>query len=122
MAVARAAVQETGLDNAIVTKALALLASGRHRDKAIREALKHIVSELDNQYFAEKERYEAGEGSKDAFLDLFEKARAANAVFFAFEDDAFRAAAEATYEAGEPGFEVARTMLHHDAAIQNRHE
>jgi hypothetical protein len=100
LAACKVAVQRTGASEQLVEAALRSLEKGRYEDASVTAGLKQLVDDLDAKYFEAQELYEAGKGTKEAYLALFRKARAANAVLFAFNNDPFMAACESFYEAG----------------------
>ena len=98
-AVATLAVRTTKLNDTAVDAGLRALESGRYGPGPVTVGLERVAEDLDNQYFKAYQQFEAGKCDKAAYQELFAKARAVSAVFFALEKDPFHAAAEATYEA-----------------------
>lgn len=99
LAACRTAVDRTGLNVSLIESALHHLEKGLHKDQKLVAALERLVEDLDDKYFDAQKRYEAGDGQEKAYRTLFAKARAANAVLFAFSDDPFVAATHSIYEA-----------------------
>lgn len=98
IAVSELAVDQAGVDAPLVAAALQSLQQGIYKDERMTASLRQLVEQLDDAYFAAKRRFEQGAGKKEAYQRLFYKARAANAVLFAFNDDPFVASTHATYE------------------------
>jgi len=84
LAACKLAVERTGVSGQLVEVALRSLETGRNNDASVIAELKRLVDDLDAKYFDAEQLYEAGKGTKEAYLALFQKARAANAVLFAF--------------------------------------
>jgi len=97
--VAALAVRRCGLSDPSVETGLLSLKSGSFGPGPVPSAIAQVVEALDNRYFQAQELFEAGQGEKATYQDLFAKARAASAVLFALGPDAFQAAAESVYEA-----------------------
>ena len=100
LAACKIAVRRTGTSEQLVEAALRSLEKGHYEDASVTAGLKRLVDDFDAKYFDAQELYEAGKGTKEAYLAIFQKARAVNAVLFAFNDDPFMAACESLYEAG----------------------
>jgi hypothetical protein len=100
LAACKLAVQRTGASEQLVEAALRSLEQGRYENGSVTAGLKRLVDDLDARYFDAQELYRAGKGTKEAYLALFQKARAVNAVLFAFNKDPLIAACESLYEAG----------------------
>lgn len=93
------AVKHANLAHPLTEAGLRLLENRIYRDDRLTKALDELVEELDHQYFAAWNRLEAGQGDEETVMRLFDKARAASAVRFAFEDDPRVAVGGALYEA-----------------------
>lgn len=85
-------------DDVIVRRALGALEEGRYGDSQVMTGLHEHVVDLDKAYFAAQEECWSKHTSAAIYLDLFAKARAANAVLFAFGADATDAVLGAVYE------------------------
>jgi len=91
--------ERAGLRDELVSEALSALEHGRYMDETLREKLARIVASLDDTQFALQDQVDEGRVDKVAQSAAFQKARAANAVYRAFDPNAFKAATEAIYEA-----------------------
>jgi len=112
LAVCKIAVSRSSLDAALVATALQLLQKGIYKDERITSALERLVEELDDSYFTAQSRFERGDGNETTYRELFSKARAANAVQFAFDADPLVAATHAIYEAcAAVGTDATRTVV-----------
>ena len=105
--ICKLAIERTDLNEPLISNAVNSLEKGALSDKALTAELQNLVDTLDLAYFAAQERYEEGKGDKEAFVALFRKARAAEAVLGAFKDDAFLAASSSIYEASSALDDVA---------------
>ncbi len=97
--VCKLAIKRTGVDHPLVDKALLLLEKGVVKDEQITTALEQLVGDLDDIYFAAEKRYISGQDKEQTYVALARRARAADAVLVAFNDDPFVAATWSTYEA-----------------------
>jgi hypothetical protein len=91
---AREAVTRSGLDEATVSTALDLIGPGEP-DTSARWAVEVIGTQLDERAWDIQEL----ENDSQQYLDAFQRARAAWAVFFALDPDRRVAAVESIYEA-----------------------
>ena len=82
-----------------IARGLRMLESGIYGEEGAISAIQRLVEEIDMQYFAAQERYDAGQGDEATFLKLFRAARAASAVAFALDNDPLTAAVWSIYEA-----------------------
>jgi len=100
VAVSRLAVNRTGLGGSpILEVVLGHIDAQEPVPAALKRELTKFAEDLDEQYLALLPEEESGGLESDAVLPLFEKARAAAAVVFACDSDAFKAATESSYEA-----------------------
>ena len=103
---AQLAISHTNLDDPTVFRAIHILKTTGFTDKSVTAALQKLVEEFELRYFDAEERYRAGKGDKSTYIALARKARAADAVLCAFDDDTFQAATCSLYEAYSAGAEV----------------
>lgn len=96
---ARLAVSATGLTDARVGALLTVLSSPERCDAACLEELGSLVNELDSAQWELADAVDDGDASQHEYLAAFGRARAANAVLCAANDDSKIAALEAAYEA-----------------------
>ena len=97
-AVARAAVERSGLSDPLIDEALHRISP----DPELQAQVQALAAQLDDDYFALKEPLEEREDAGKAEPQLalaFSRARAASAVAEALGDDAREAAVSAAYEA-----------------------
>lgn len=88
-----------GLSDPILDAALTALREGRVGDGPERDAVEELSYSFDEIGWQLRERAEAGEDLWDAYSDSFAKARGCSALSMAMSEDAFKAAADAIYEA-----------------------
>jgi hypothetical protein len=93
------AVQQTGVESPFVDDALRSLRSSKPLSLDYREALDALAGRLDDEYFGLQEAAEDGRATVDDYMRPFGQARAVTALSFATDQDAFKAANEAIYEA-----------------------
>lgn len=99
LAVCRLAVARLIPDDSLVESALRALEAGRYGDRQLAKQLEDHAYDLDDVYFAAQEEHWAGRADQEAYLKLHAKARAAEAVFCAFDSDPTAAMSNAVYEA-----------------------
>jgi len=92
-------VDVVGLVDARLDAALAAVRDLQVGASPERDALKLLVDELDERAWDIQEDFDAGRAPEEAYLDAFALARAASAVWFAFESDPLQSALESVYEA-----------------------
>jgi hypothetical protein len=93
------AVDRTRLVSDAALVALAALDECRFGQSEEREATLRLVDDLDEVAWDLQERSERGDASQAEYLAAFCRARAASAIAFALDADAFVAATEGIYEA-----------------------
>jgi len=101
-AIAHAAVERTGVSDAVITEALQHLNHSAQPRSALRARVQSLAEHLDGDYFHMKQRYEEREDTGKTAPEVvaaFARARAASAVAAALGSDARTAAAAAAYEA-----------------------
>lgn len=98
-AIARGAIERTGLNHPLVSEAMACLESSGAPTPHLQKRLSSLVEELDEEYFRLQELEEDGDEEDTRALVAFSKARAAAAVTAALAPDVRAAAAEAACEA-----------------------
>jgi hypothetical protein len=118
LAAATFALEQTGLDDPVLGQALAAVRQDRRDDPGLRGRVESLVDTLDERQFELQEAVDNGEGDKVAQSAAFARARAANAVFYALDPDAFTAATDVLYEAYAATGDLERVReLAHDPAI-----
>jgi hypothetical protein len=98
-AIARAAVQRSGLSHPVIAEALEHLSGEAHTRPELRSRVQSLTEQLDADYFRLQELRERRGASEAQVLAAFSKARAAAAVASALGEVARTAAAETAYEA-----------------------
>jgi hypothetical protein len=93
------AVERVRLADPQLEAALGALREGRFGNTNERTGVVRLAQELDEMAWAEQDKAEAGDGSRETYVIIFRKARAAAAVGFALETDALTGTLEAVYEA-----------------------
>ena len=93
------AIRRAEVQHPLVEQALVKIRAGSILTSKEKADLDSLVEQLDEEYFALQEAAAEGRASSDAYLRPFGQARAVSALSFAGEEDAFRAASEAIYEA-----------------------
>lgn len=93
------AVDRTELVDPRLAPALSALRDGAPVSSSERSAASQVTDELDERAWSIQEKVDAGELPKQAYLDAFQRARAAASVSFALDPDPVEAAREAVYEA-----------------------
>lgn len=99
LAVCRLAVTHLIPDDPLVESGLRALEAGRYGDRQLVKQLEEHAYDLDDVYFAAQEEHWAGRADQETYLKLQAKARAAEAVFCAFDSDSAAAMSNAIYEA-----------------------
>lgn len=98
-AVAFTAVEHVNLDDPRIVAAIDALRAGQVGDTQERTTLEALVEELDNSALDAHDRLDEGTGSEAEYDREFSRARAATALWSAFEEDATTAASDSIYEA-----------------------
>lgn len=96
LAVEHAFAGDTSNDKAVLRQALATPPPAPDAANTVEE----IVDRLDELGFDLNDKAEAGKVSQAEYIAMYNKARAANAVWYVLHADPFVAAAESAYEAG----------------------
>lgn len=96
---AQEAVKRTGLNELIVSGALAVNGSGEPGAPATRSAVEEAANRLDELPWDIQDLADDAQAYSTDYLAAFRRARAAWSVYFALEEDPALAALEATYEA-----------------------
>lgn len=87
------------LNHQLIGESLHALKVGNWGDQELLSRMEVLVADLDDEYFNLQEKSDEGIIDEHVYLDAFQKARAANAVFFALKRDSLEAARESIYEA-----------------------
>ncbi|MES2788383.1 MAG: hypothetical protein V4719_02095 [Planctomycetota bacterium] len=93
------AVATTGISSSAVVQALQLLRVSQPISAGLKHDLGTLMQRLDEEYFDLKEAAEERNASESEWKRVFSQARAASALAFASNENAFEAATEAIYEA-----------------------
>jgi hypothetical protein len=93
------ALAKARIEAPVVAAALAELRSGRVFPPSLKAQLDSFAEQLDEEYFDLKEAAEAGSADPKQWQDIFAKARAVTALFYAGDEDGYKAAGESIYEA-----------------------
>lgn len=99
LALCRLAVTRLIPDDPLVGSGLRALEAGRYDDHQLAKQLEEHAYDLDDVYFAAQEEHWAGRADQQTYQKLCAKARAAEAVFCAFDSDPTAAMSNAVYEA-----------------------
>lgn len=109
---AQEAVKRTGLNDLIVSGALALNGSGEPGAPVTRSAVGEVANRLDELAWDIQDLADDAHAYSADYLAAFRRARAAWSVYFALEEHSAVAALEATYEAQAAlSFDEVREML-----------
>lgn len=92
------AAERTGLDEAPVPEAIAVLRDNR-TDSGLHARLTELADRLDDEAFDKRDEVDQGTAEYVDYQRIFRRARAATALATAMEDDAKEAAIEGVYEA-----------------------
>ena len=95
----RLVVAKTQLDSPVVAAAVTAMLAGRFGPGPERAALAALVDRLDEEAYMLEEFVEDGTACEDAFLEVFQRARAASALLWALHADPSTAADNGLYEA-----------------------
>jgi len=99
LTVSRLAVDRARIADPRLGAAFKRLQGGRYGDSPERSAVQALTEELDRAAWDVQDLVEGGTADESEYFAAFVKARATNAVWYAFDLDPLAAAAEATYEA-----------------------
>ncbi len=97
--VCRFAIQHTGLEDPVLSEGCAALEAAQYNDEALRDRVEMLVAELDIFQWNMQESFDQGKTDKKTWMLAFQRARAANSLYFALDDNALIAARESIYEA-----------------------
>jgi hypothetical protein len=97
--IAKWAVKELNLTDPRIVRGITALETGRRGDSSDRESVKEIADELDVQAWGIQDLIESGETTEDDYVAVFDKSRAATALWSALGADALEAALDSVYEA-----------------------
>jgi hypothetical protein len=114
LAVERAFAGDSSNDKAVLRQALAT----KPPAPVVAGSVEKIVDQLDEVGFDLNEKAEAGKATLEEYQAAYNKARAANAVWYVLQEDSLLAASESAYEAGVAVGEdaIARLAKEHPAA------
>lgn len=93
------AIQSTQLWVPVISKAVEILERDEAIDSMLHNELESFVNELDEKQWDLQDALEEGKVDEATYITAFKEARAANAVYVAFNSDPFWAAADSVYEA-----------------------
>jgi hypothetical protein len=96
LAVERAFAGDASNDKAVLRQALAT----KPPAPDVADAVEKLVDKLDGLGFDLNDKAEAGKATIEEYQAAYDKARAANAVWYVLSEDSLIAATEAAYEAG----------------------
>ena len=99
LTVCRLAVARLIPDDSLVESGMRALQAGQYGDRQLAKQLEEHAYDLDDVYFAAQEEHWAGRADQETYLKLQAKARAAEAVFCAFDSDPTAAMSNAVYVA-----------------------
>lgn len=97
--VCRLVVERTGLENEIIDEVMEILDSGSQNNDSLRVSINNFVEALDEKQWNLQELVEIGQAKKSDYFSAFSRARAANALYYALDQDPLFSAAEVIYEA-----------------------
>lgn len=98
LAVCQGAVTSNLADDQVIRSALQSLQNERYGDEELMQIVQQHVDDLDDAYFEAQQAHWAGRGSEADYLEVFAKARIANAVLSALDADPFKAVTYSLYE------------------------
>ncbi|QQS39221.1 hypothetical protein IPM62_01230 [Candidatus Woesebacteria bacterium] len=98
--VAKLAIEHAGLKGDFVDEAVANMELG-NTNEALQSKVKVYVERLDNEAYALEAKRQENNPYEKRYLTAFRKARAANALYYALDNDELRAATESIYEASK---------------------
>jgi hypothetical protein len=99
VAASKAAVASSGLDDERAAKAREALVAGHSGNGPERAALSDLVDSVDELGWSLQASLDTGEASEEEYNHAFERARAASALWHAFDTDPLAAASGSIYEA-----------------------
>lgn len=105
--------EKTGANDLHLQNGLALLKKESYGDSPQRKAIENLTQELDETAWNIQGQIEAGIADKDEYYNAFHKARAANALWFALDQDLSKAVSETIYEANAAidNIEILRSII-----------
>lgn len=116
VAVARFAIEHTSLEDPMVARGLDVLHAASIGDADLRREIMSRVEALDEIQWDLQDAVDEGRASEAEQLAAFERARAANSVYYALSLDPLEAALESTYEANAATGQLDRLR---EVALQN---
>ncbi len=95
----RFALDRASASHPILDRSLEAIELGNYEDSTFTAQLESFVNQLDEIQWDLQEKMDEGNAELSAYLAAFQRARAANSVYFALNADALVAATESIYEA-----------------------
>lgn len=97
--ICKLALDRTDVQEPVLNEAMESLKAEQYDHVALHEQLGHLVERLDQKQWDAQDAVATGQADETTYLFAFAQARAAHAVYFALQSNAFTAATEAIYEA-----------------------